>query len=121
MTCESEPGLRSSSEEGKRNDDITKVGERRALDLPGAQQDFEVVWLSDCHAKMHDVVTAYVERVHQHGSGVQVVASGPADMGKDLRAAVALCNDAGAVWRGERSEDVELHWDDRMGYLMRCL
>lgn len=74
VTRESEPGLRAY-EDGKRKDDITKVGERRALDLLEAQQGFEVVWLSDCHPKMHDVVTAYIEHVRHEGGGVQVVAS----------------------------------------------
>ena len=45
----------------------------------------------------------------------QVVASGPAGMGTDLRQAVAGVNDAARVWRGDERGDVGLYWDDRLG------
>ncbi|KAF8847696.1 hypothetical protein BDZ45DRAFT_718947 [Acephala macrosclerotiorum] len=45
----------------------------------------------------------------------RVIASGPASMGHDLRAAVAAVNDGEKVWRGDNRGDVSLNWDDRMG------
>ncbi|KAI9368646.1 ferric reductase like transmembrane component-domain-containing protein [Aspergillus egyptiacus] len=46
----------------------------------------------------------------------RVVASGPLGMIRDLRAAVAACNDPRKVWRGEERFDVQLIHDDRLEY-----
>jgi ferric-chelate reductase len=35
---------------------------------------------------------------------------------RDLRSAVAQCNDAGRVWKGEERFDVQLVHDDRLEY-----
>jgi hypothetical protein len=50
----------------------------------------------------------------EHGR-TQVIGSGPAALGKDLRAAVARRNVVGGVWKGDEKGDVDCVWDDRMG------
>jgi hypothetical protein len=42
-----------------------------------------------------------------------VFASGPAEMGKDLRLAIAAKNDGRKAWKSEGSSDVDFYWNDR--------
>ncbi|KAK4099408.1 putative FAD binding protein [Parathielavia hyrcaniae] len=58
------------------------------------------------------VVDGFVSGV-AHGS-TRVFGSGPPGMVVDLRAAVARCNAAGRVWKGEERFDVRLVCDDRL-------
>jgi predicted ferric reductase len=59
-----------------------------------------------------DVVSEWVQSTTGRGRS-QVLASGPAGMGEELREAVAKVNDAGRVWRGEQTADVGMYWDAR--------
>ncbi|KAK8245713.1 ferric-chelate reductase-like protein [Phyllosticta capitalensis] len=77
------------------------------------QAGFEVEWLADHHPSSQEVLGAFVERAAAQGGRCQVVASGPAGLGTDLRSAVAERCDAGRVWRGDESADLELIWDNR--------
>lgn len=61
---------------------------------------------------LEDIVKNFVGSV-EHGS-TTVYASGPGGMIGDLRRAVAGCNDAGRVWKGEGRGDVRLICDDRL-------
>jgi ferric-chelate reductase len=76
---------------------------------------FNVAWLENHHPKMTEILQKYLDNVLDNTGRVQVVASGPAEMGRDVGAAVASCNDGAKVWKGSERHDVELHWDDRMG------
>lgn len=61
--------------------------------------------------------TQLAEFVDRTVSGpTRVIASGPLSMVKDLRSAVAECNQPGAVWKGEERFDVQLVHDDRLEY-----
>ncbi len=61
--------------------------------------------------------TQLAEFVDRTVSGpTRVIASGPLSMVRDLRSAVAECNNPGAVWRGEERFDVQLVHDDRLEY-----
>ncbi|KAL3481376.1 ferric reductase like transmembrane component-domain-containing protein [Aspergillus californicus] len=61
--------------------------------------------------------TQVAEFVSRTVSGpTRVIASGPLSMIRDLRAAVAGCNDPARVWRGEERFDVSLVHDDRLEY-----
>ncbi|KUI54182.1 Ferric/cupric reductase transmembrane component 1 [Cytospora mali] len=61
---------------------------------------------------LEDVVKDFVGSV-ERGS-TTVYASGPGGMIGDLRRAVAGCNEAGRVWKGEGRGDVRLICDDRL-------
>jgi predicted ferric reductase len=61
--------------------------------------------------RCEDVVAEWVQSTGRGRS--QVLASGPAGMGVELREAVAKANDAGRVWRGEQTADVGMYWDAR--------
>lgn len=61
------------------------------------------------------IVNRFMENRALSSYRTRVIASGPASMGHDLRAAVAAVNDSGKVWRGDSRWDVSLDWDDRMG------
>lgn len=78
------------------------------------ESDFNITWLGDAHPNIEDVVSDALNESSFATGSVQVVASGPAGMGSDLRKAVASHNDAGKVWKGQERHDVSLHWDDRM-------
>ncbi|KAL7266236.1 hypothetical protein RUND412_011226, partial [Rhizina undulata] len=67
-------------------------------------------WLKDHHPNVKDLVTKF--RDNCVGS-LQVLASGPPELGRGLREAVAACNDSSKVWRGDRTGDVGLYWDCR--------
>ncbi|PGH11504.1 hypothetical protein AJ79_04879 [Helicocarpus griseus UAMH5409] len=77
--------------------------------------NLHVSWLEDHHPDMGEIVQEFVGSGSSSVAGgrVQVLGSGPAGMGRDLRAAVAAANDGGKVWRGEEGFDVDLYWDNR--------
>ncbi|KAL4914366.1 ferric reductase like transmembrane component-domain-containing protein [Aspergillus aurantiobrunneus] len=73
--------------------------------------------LSSGNTEHPDLATQLSEFVARTVSGpTRVVASGPLSMVRDLRSAVADCNDPSAVWRGEERGDVQLLHDDRLEY-----
>ncbi|KAL2848197.1 ferric reductase like transmembrane component-domain-containing protein [Aspergillus pseudodeflectus] len=73
--------------------------------------------LSSGNTKHPDLATQLTEFISRTVSGpTRVVASGPLSMIRDLRSAVAQCNDAGRVWKGEERFDVQLVHDDRLEY-----
>lgn len=79
---------------------------------------FSIEWLSDYHPNLKNVdgsciLEPWLERGSVNGGRYQVFASGPSELGTDLRIAVAAKNDAGRVWKGEASSDVGFYWDDR--------
>jgi hypothetical protein len=61
------------------------------------------------------VLYDFMETRATYNYPTKIVASGPAEMGHDLRAMVAGLNDGGKVLKGEKRGDVDLHWDDRIG------
>ncbi|KAL2818590.1 ferric reductase like transmembrane component-domain-containing protein [Aspergillus granulosus] len=73
--------------------------------------------LSSGNTKHPDLATQLTDFVSRTVAGpTRVVASGPLSMIRDLRSAVAQCNDAGRVWKGEERFDVQLLHDDRLEY-----
>ncbi|CAN8099905.1 unnamed protein product [Discula destructiva] len=64
--------------------------------------------------KLNEIVRGFVDSVVR--GPTTVYASGPGGMVGDLRRAVAGCNEAGKVWRGDGSGDVRLICDDRLEY-----
>lgn len=76
---------------------------------------FKITYLNARYPSLQDVVSRFIETRSGFDYRTRVIASGPAGMGYDLRVAVAMLNDGGKVWKGERRCDVDLHWDDRMG------
>ncbi|KAL1953498.1 hypothetical protein VTO42DRAFT_2751 [Malbranchea cinnamomea] len=72
-----------------------------------------VEWLADHHPDIDEVLQHFVHRSRESGGRIQVLASGPAELGRDLRDAVAKANDASKVWKGIDSYDVGLYWDNR--------
>ena len=75
----------------------------------------KITYLNARHPSLQDVVSRFIETRSSFDYRTRVIASGPASMGYDLRAAVARLNDGEKVWKGDRRFDVDLHWDDRMG------
>ncbi|KAJ0421173.1 ferric reductase like transmembrane component-domain-containing protein [Aspergillus carlsbadensis] len=73
--------------------------------------------LNSGNTKHPDLATQLSDFISRTVSGpTRVVASGPLSMIRDLRGAVAQCNDAGRVWKGEERFDVQLVHDDRLEY-----
>jgi NAD(P)H-flavin reductase len=80
-----------------------------------ADSNFEITYLGSQHPSLHDIINGFLESRAHTGYRTRVIASGPAGMGHDLRAAVAVVNNGTRVWNGERNFDVELEWDNRVG------
>ncbi|KAB2580996.1 FAD-binding 8 [Lasiodiplodia theobromae] len=87
----------------------------RLSDVLAPQQGFDVVWLEDHHPDVRECLREFAERSAAAGGRCQVAASGPRSLGTDLRSAIAEKSEAGRVWRGDESHDIDLYWDDRMG------
>lgn len=92
-----------------------KSGEKGCSTVSEKGLNFKITYLQSKRPCLGTLVEGFVEGRASSGYKTRVVASGPASMGRDLRSAVARCNRAEKVWRGERRFDVGLEWDDRMG------
>ncbi|KAL4907875.1 hypothetical protein BDW74DRAFT_189273 [Aspergillus multicolor] len=66
------------------------------------------------HPDLGSQVTEFVSRTV--AGPTRVIASGPLGMIRDLRSAVARCNDPGKVWKGDERFDVTLFHDDRLEF-----
>jgi predicted ferric reductase len=75
--------------------------------------DFSVTYLDHQHPSVSSIIGDFLDETVS--GRTQVVASGPAALGTDIRAAVAKRNSAGRVLRGDERYDVDCIWDDRMG------
>jgi hypothetical protein len=67
-------------------------------------------WLQNHHPSCKDIVKSFRDECV---GKVQVLASGPTGLGRDLREAVAGCNDICRVWKGDEGGEVGLYWDSR--------
>lgn len=77
-------------------------------------QDFSITYLDHIRPSIDAMVASFMEETVE-GGRTQVLGSGPAELGTDLRRVVSGLNDAERVWRGDERGDVSLTWDDRMG------
>lgn len=84
-----------------------------AQQMQNSSANVKITYLGNQHPHLACIVQEALDSQAFAYGAVQVVASGPAEMGRDLRRIVASSNDAGKVWRGVESKDVSLHWDDR--------
>ncbi|KAK2751924.1 hypothetical protein FQN55_008666 [Onygenales sp. PD_40] len=77
--------------------------------------NLHISWLDDHHPQMGEILQQFIgDKSSSVTTGrVQVVGSGPAELGRDLRASVAKANDGAQVWRGREQFDVGLYWDNR--------
>lgn len=80
-----------------------------------SSSNFEVTYLQSQRPVLEDILRIFMDSRASSEYRTRVIASGPAEMGHDLRSAVAASNDGGRVWKGDRKWDVSLDWDDRMG------
>lgn len=69
-------------------------------------------WLENHHPSCRDIVRGFCDDCV---GGIQVLWSGPPGLGRDLREAVAECNDGMRVWKGRGGGEVSLYWDSREG------
>jgi hypothetical protein len=79
---------------------------------------FSIEWLTDHHpnfgsAEGLGIIEEWLDRGTIHGGRNLVCGSGVAEMGRDLRVAVAAENNGAKAWRGDDRYAVEFHWDDR--------
>ncbi|KAL6230988.1 hypothetical protein BDW75DRAFT_221346 [Aspergillus navahoensis] len=75
------------------------------------------VSLSSGNTQHPDLGAQVADFVSRTVSGpTRVIASGPLGMIRDLRSAVALCNDPSKVWKGQERFDVQLVHDDRLEF-----
>ncbi|PGH27850.1 hypothetical protein AJ80_00400 [Polytolypa hystricis UAMH7299] len=85
-----------------------------SIDSLSKRENVHITYLTDHHPSTSEIVQGFIgERAAASGGKTQVVASGPPELGHDLRASVAEANDAGKAWRGEGGGDVGLYWDNR--------
>ncbi|KAF7905351.1 uncharacterized protein EAF01_005872 [Botrytis porri] len=97
-------------------DDKAMVNSISSLSPEGGSGGFKVSYLGGCqcfHPDLKQVVNSFMQERAGNAYRTRVIASGPNGMGKDLRIAVAKCNDGCAVLRGGKKGDVELVWDAR--------
>lgn len=107
---------------GERKDSIdstTQSPDISALitSIPG----FSIEWLKNHHPLLDSkdgtgVIEQWLARGAVHGGTNHVFASGPAEMGKDLRVAIARRNDGSRVFGGDEGGDVGFYWDDRFAW-----
>lgn len=72
--------------------------------------DDTIHWLKNQRPVCKDIVESFR---NECVGKIQVLASGPPELGRDLRGAVALCNDGSKAWRGDVSGEISLYWDSR--------
>jgi hypothetical protein len=77
--------------------------------------DLDINILDHQRPALKDILESFISTRASDQRRTRVIASGPSDMGRVLRSSVAGMNSGGAVWRGRKSRDVELHWDSRDG------
>ena len=65
---------------------------------------FSITFLRDHHPSIAEVVDEFMERSVNNGGSVEVVGSGPEELGSDLRSAVANI---------KKSEAIDFYWDSR--------
>ncbi|KAL4966631.1 ferric reductase family protein [Aspergillus stella-maris] len=127
-TTESTPNIDPMPE----SKDLTVTGTQTpsSLSAPDSESDSELkestfsihtpsssASLSSGNTEHPDLSTQLSQFINRTVSGpTRVVASGPLSMVRDLRSAVAQCNEPGKVWRGEERFDVALIHDDRLEY-----
>lgn len=78
-------------------------------------QEYCTTYLNARKPSLHSIVAGFVEGRANSSCRTRVIASGPAGMGHDLRAAVAGINEPSKIWKGDLRWDVDLHWDGRIG------
>jgi predicted ferric reductase len=83
-------------------------------DLIPTHPDFFLTYLESGRPSVRAAVDAFLDNTVEYGRS-QVIGSGPAALGTQIREAVAVRNAPGRVWRGDEEGDVECVWDDRMG------
>lgn len=105
----------SVTEKAKASTTMTRVVATR--ELTESVDNYSVEYLADRHPNLlaHSrTLEDWAHAASTYGGKSQVVASGPATMGSDLRQAVAQLNNLSMAWRGEAG-NVGFYWDDRMG------
>lgn len=108
-----EKGSSSSSASGS-VDNVVPMAEKEISvmqKITPRSDDHDITsWLKNHHPSCRDIVRSFKgECVGK----TQVLASGPPELGRDLRESVALCNDGSKVWKGDGSGEVSLYWDSR--------
>lgn len=95
---------------------ITHTSEKNPEDLPlpppAQDTHIEYLYLADHHPSPCALLDEFASSCSNGGS-IDVVASGPSAMGRELKAAVARMNCGGKVWRGDRSASVRFVGDVR--------
>jgi NAD(P)H-flavin reductase len=104
------------------SDKITTVSNTESISPADSQNspslksnNSSITYLNSQQPSLNEIVKTFMATRAQAVFRTRVIASGPPGMGRDLREAVAGCNDGAKVFRGAMEADVELHWDDRMG------
>lgn len=75
---------------------------------------FSVAYLNHEHPCILTLLDEFLDGTVSSGRS-QVVGSGPAALGADIRAAVAARNSPSKAWKGDERTDMQCVWDDRMG------
>lgn len=84
------------------------------VELTRECKGFSITFLHHKRPDVSALVDEFMEEKVEQGR-TQVVGSGPAELGTQIRGAVAGRSDVGGVWRGQERGDVECVWDDRLG------
>jgi NAD(P)H-flavin reductase len=84
----------SGSSQERREDELLEINSPR----------FSIEFLGDHHPSVAEVVDDFMERSANKSGSVEIVGSGPEELGSDLRSAVANING---------SEAIEFYWDSR--------
>lgn len=116
VTRESSPSSQLSTKDLEINSAVLEEkpsSQRAPAEILPGRNNIHIEWLGDRHPDLDEVVQQFIHRAPESGGKTQVLASGPAALGRDLRAAVAAANDGAQVWRGNDRHDVGLYWDNR--------
>lgn len=87
---------------------------RRVEELSHRSPSFNITWLNNARPYVFFLVDAFISETVEKGR-IRVIDSGPPELGKQLRTAVAAKNVPGDVGRGDEARDVECVLDDRIG------